>query len=207
VKPLGYTPSRKNPTICATCVDTSPPGGMKTHTGVLFADLRGFTAHSEGADPEEVSRILKRFYRCAEEVLFPEAVIDKLIGDEVMAIYLPVVQRRFTSEELPSLMLDHGRRLLRSVGYGSEDGPFVEMGVGMDVGEAFVGNIGERSLYDYTAVGDVVNTASRLQGQARGGEIVLSDRVADGLSSPAGTREELSLKGKSEPQVAYRVGL
>ena len=65
-----------------------------------------------------------------------------------------------------------------SVGYGTGDEPFLEIGIGMDVGEAFVGNIGERALYDFTAVGDVVNTASRLQGQAAGGEIVLSDRVA-----------------------------
>ena len=79
------------------------------------------------------------------------------------------------------------------------------MGIGLDFGEAFVGNIGERALYDFTAVGDVVNTASRLQGQAAGGEIVLSDRVAEGLPEPAGAREELTLKGKSEPQVAYRV--
>ena len=75
----------------------------------------------------------------------------------------------------------------------------------MDFGEAFVGNIGERALYDFTAVGDVVNTASRLQAQAVGGEIVLSERVAAGLPEPPGSREELTLKGKSEPQVAYRV--
>ena len=54
------------------------------------------------------------------------------------------------------------------------------MGIGLDVGEAFVGNIGERALYDFTAVGDVVNTASRLQGQAAAGEIVLSERVPPG---------------------------
>ena len=75
----------------------------------------------------------------------------------------------------------------------------------MDIGQAFVGNIGERALYDFTAVGDVVNTASRLQGQAAGGEVVLSDRVAAGLPQPVGARVELDLKGKSEPQVAYRV--
>jgi adenylate cyclase len=205
VRPLGYRPSRKNPNLCATCVETSPPGGMKMQTGVLFADLRGFTAQSEGSDPEEVSRVLRRFYRCAEDVLFPEAVIDKLIGDEVMALYLPEVQLRFDLEELPALMLEHGRGLLRAVGYGSDRAPFVELGVGIDVGEAFVGNIGERALYDFTAVGDVVNTASRLQGQAAGGEIVLSDRVAEGLPESVGVREELTLKGKSEPQVAYRV--
>jgi adenylate cyclase len=101
-------------------------------------------------------------------------------------------------------MLDHARGLLRAIGYGSEEGPFAEVGVGLDFGEAFVGNIGERALYDFTAIGDVVNTASRLQGQAAGGEIVFSERVAAGLAEPPGQREELSLKGKSEPQVAYR---
>jgi len=207
VGPLGYRPSRKNPTICAVCVETSPPGGMKMHAGVLFADLRGFTARSEEADPEEVSMLLRSFYRCAEEVLFPEAIIDKVIGDEVMALYLPDVQLGISRQEVPSLMLDHARELLASVGYGSGKGPFAELGIGIDMGDAFVGNIGNRALYDFTAVGDVVNTASRLQGQAAGGEILLSDRVAGGLPDPVGTREELTLKGKTEPQVAYRVSV
>src|SRR6266576_1704997 len=100
--PLGYRPSRKNPTICATCVEMSPPGGMKMQTGVLFADLRGFTARFDGADPEEASIVLRRFYRCAEDVLFPDAIIDKLIGDEVMALYLPFLKRDFPSEEVPT---------------------------------------------------------------------------------------------------------
>jgi adenylate cyclase len=207
VGPLGYRPSRKNPTVCGVCVEFSPPGGMTMHTGVLFADLRGFTARFDGADPAEASAVLRRFYRCAEDVLFPDAVIDKLIGDEVMALYLPDLTRRFERDDVPTVMLDHARGLLRSVGYGSPEGPFVELGIGLDFGEAFVGNIGQRALYDFTAVGDVVNTASRLQGSAAGGEIVLSERVADGLPERAGTRVELSLKGKSSPQIAYRVAV
>jgi adenylate cyclase len=205
VGPLGYRPSRKNPTVCRTCVELSPPGGMKMHTGVLFADLRGFTARFDGADPADASAVLRRFYRCAEDVLFPEAVIDKLIGDEVMALYLPELTKRFDRRAVSSVMLDHARGLLNAVGYGSGHGPFVEMGIGLDVGEAFVGNIGQRALYDFTAVGDVVNTASRLQGTAASGEIVMSNRVAEGLPAPVGTRVELSLKGKSAPQAAYRV--
>jgi len=205
VGPLGYRPSRKNPTVCASCVETSPPGGMTMRAGVLFADIRGFTSQSESSDPEAMSRLLRRFYRCAEDVLFPDAIIDKLIGDEVMALYLPDVLRNVDQDDVSEVMRGHAHGLLEAVGYGSEAGPFVEMGVGMDVGEAFVGNIGERALYDFTAVGDVVNTASRLQGQAAGGEIVLSDRVAAGLPEPVGSRDELTLKGKSEPQVAYRV--
>jgi adenylate cyclase len=206
VKPLGYTPSRKNPTVCASCVETSPPGGVTMRAGVLFADIRGFTAKSAQLDdPAEVSRLLTRFYGCAEDVFFPEAVIDKLIGDEVMALYLPDVLRNVDQDEVPDLMLAHGRRLLELVGYGTAEGPFAETGIGMDIGDAFVGNIGERALYDFTAVGDVVNTASRLQAQAVGGEIVFSERVAAGLAEPVGSREELDLKGMSEPQVAYRV--
>jgi adenylate cyclase len=207
VGPLGYRPSRKNPTVCSVCVEFAPPGGMKMQTGVLFADLRGFTARFDGADPEDASLVLRRFYRCAEDVLFPDAVIDKLIGDEVMALYLPDLKRDVEHDRVPDLMLEHARDLLRSVGYGSSDGPFVEMGIGLDFGEAFVGNIGQRALYDFTAVGDVVNVASRLQGQAAGGEIVLSDRVAAGLPAPVGTRVELQLKGKPEPQAAYRVAV
>ncbi|HEY4426679.1 MAG TPA: adenylate/guanylate cyclase domain-containing protein [Solirubrobacteraceae bacterium] len=205
--PLGYRPSRKNPGVCATCVELAPPGGMKMKAGILFADLRGFTARFDGGDPEEASAVLRRFYRCAEDVLFPKAVIDKLIGDEVMALYLPSLKRDFGAEDVPALMLDHARGLLRAVGYGSQEKPFVEMGIGLDFGEAFVGNIGQRALYDFTAVGDVVNTASRLQGQAAGGEIVISERVAAALPARLGARVELDLKGKSEPQTAYRVGL
>jgi adenylate cyclase len=206
VRHLGYRPSRKNPTVCATCVELSPPGGTNMHTGILFADLRGFTSRFEDADPGEAAQVLRRFYRCAEDVLFPDAVIDKLIGDEVMALYLPDM-KCMPHEEVPPLMLEHARGLLRAVGYGSPDGPFVEMGIGLDVGEAFVGNIGQRALFDFTAVGDVVNTASRLQGHAAGGEVVFSDRVADVLPEPVGTQVSLSLKGKSQPQTAYRLSV
>jgi adenylate cyclase len=204
--PLGFRPSRKNPTVCSVCVEFSPPGGMTMHTGVLFADLRGFTARFAGADPQEASALLRRFYRCAEDVLFPQALIDKLIGDEVMALYLPDVTR-LTRDEVAPTMVRHAQELLRAVGYGSATAPFAEVGIGLDVGEAFVGNIGQRALYDFTAVGDVVNTASRLQGCAAGGEIVLSERVAAGLPAPPGTRVELTLKGKEGPQPAYRVTL
>lgn len=200
--PLGYRPSRKNPHLCVTCVEASPPGGATMPTGVMFADLRGFTAASAGTAPSEVSAVLRRFYRYAEDVLFPKAIIDKLIGDEVMALYLPYLEAK---EPVRELMLRHALKLMRAVGYGSPKGPFVELGIGLDFGDAFVGNIGDRALFDFTAVGDVVNTASRLQGQAAGGEIVYSRRVAEGLASPIGEEVELMLKGKAGPVPAYRL--
>lgn len=206
-RPLGYRPSRKNPHLCATCVELSPPGGMTRKTGILFADLRGFTSASEDTDPEQVSRTLRRFYGCAEQALFPEAVIDKLIGDEVMALYLCWPESDVTLESAPTLMLDQARDLLEAVGYGKPSGPFVEVGVGLDFGEAFVGNIGDRAVYDFTAVGDVVNTAARLQAEAAGGEIVISERVAAGLTGPVGEPVELELKGKSASERGYRISV
>ncbi len=213
VRPLGYRPSRKNPNVCATCVELAPPGGITTDVGVLFADLRGFTAHSESMPPEQASAVLRQFYACAEQVLFPEALIDKLIGDEVMALYVPIVVRP-TSRHSPgdddrryvaAVMLEHARELLERVGYGTPIGPAFEVGIGLDFGEVFMGNIGEGAVHDFTAIGDVVNTASRLQGQAAGGEVLVSARLARLLDTPPGLPEQVVLKGKQEPVAAHRV--
>jgi adenylate cyclase len=201
LRPLGYRPSRKSPNLCATCVESSPPGGTTTELGVLFADIRGFTSLSESTDPEAASSILRRFYATAEDVLFPEAIIDKVIGDEVMALYVPMFR---TVDDPFKVMIEHARGLLEAVGYGDRDGPFVEVGVGLDWGEAYIGKVGRRQLNDFTAVGDVVNVASRLQGEAAGGEILASARVVERLGEPFGERVEVSLKGKAEPVVAYR---
>ena len=157
--------------------------------GVLFADLRGFTSESESRTPLEVSAELRRFYAHAEKVLFPEALIDKLIGDEVMALYVPpfIVPAATDVDDpvrrhIAQVMLGHARQLLERVGYGSSGGPEFAVGIGLDFGEAFIGNIGDKAVHDFTAVGDVVNTASRLQGHAAAGEVVLSARLAQLLA-------------------------
>ena len=95
------------------------------YAGVLFADLRGFTADSESAAPEEVSRVLRRFYRHAEEVLFPDAIIDKLIGDEVMALYIEEFAQR---SDIADLMLEHARALLARLHHDSGGGPALAVG-------------------------------------------------------------------------------
>ncbi|MEA2125820.1 MAG: adenylate cyclase [Solirubrobacteraceae bacterium] len=214
VGPLGYRPSRKNPNLCSVCVELAPPGGMTLEAGVLFCDLRGFTTLSEGADPAETSALLRRFYGCAEKVLFPEALIDKVIGDEVMALYIPPIMLQRTDMHdlgdaergtIAAIMLRHARALLERIGYGSADGPFAEAGIGLDFGEVFIGNIGDTAVHDFTAIGDVVNTASRLQGHAAGGEIIASARLAQHLDEPLGPVEALAAKGKAEPVPSHRV--
>ena len=215
VRPLGYRPSRKNPNLCAVCVELAPPGGMTTEAGVLFADLRGFTALSERLGPAATTAVLRRFYACAEKALFPEALIDKLIGDEVMALYVPalVVTGQDARDDVSNdhrsrvaaIMLDHARDLLARVGYGSAEGPFAELGIGLDYGEVFIGNVGDAAVHDFTAIGDVVNTAARLQSRAAGGEAVVSARVARHLPASLGAAEEMTLKGKADPVLAHRV--
>lgn len=212
VRPFGFRQSRKNPSLCAACIESSPPGGSTWEAGVLFADLRGFTSLSENVSPAQSSAMLRRFYGQASRVFFPEALIDKLIGDEVMALYIPVLMRPGTDStsdddrsHTANVMVRHARELLREVGYGSESGPELELGIGLDFGEVFLGNVGEEHARDFTAIGDVVNTAARLQAQAAGGEIVLSARLGDYVDAPLGEREQLSVKGKAEPVEAYRL--
>lgn len=212
VRPFGYRPSRKNPNVCASCVETAPPGGMTAEVGVAFADLRGFTSRSEGQSPAQTSDELRRFYAHAEKVFFPEALIDKVIGDEVMALYLPMLVEPTGAPlddrlraRIATTMVDHARELLERVGYGSAAGPEVEVGIGLDFGEVFIGNIGNAAVHDFTAVGDVVNTASRLQGAAAGGEVLVSARLAGLLDEPPGAPEELTMKGKQDPVPAHRI--
>ena len=138
--------------------------------------------------------MLRRFYRCAEDVLFPDAIIDKLIGDEVMALYLPDA-RRHRPRRRPGADARPRRELL-APSATARRGPFAEMGIGLDVGEAFVGNIGQRALYDFTAVGDVVNTASRLRaGGGRRGRAVRARRRGTARRDRA-RRVELSSRAR-----------
>jgi adenylate cyclase len=213
VRPLGYRPSRKNPNLCSTCVELAPPGGMTAEVGVLFADIRGFTAESESMSPQQVSEHLRRFYAMTERVLFPEALIDKLIGDEVMALYIPLyldpegfrASEEAVKRRVAAVMLGHARELLERAGYGGKAGPELALGLGLDLGEVFIGNVGDRAVHDFTAIGDVVNTASRLQGQAASGEVVVSARLAAYLDEPPGPAEDVVLKGKQAPVAVHRV--
>lgn len=185
---------------------------MTAEIGVLFADLRGFTADSESRTPAEVGTELRRFYGHAEKVFFPEALIDKLIGDEVMALYVPPFIVPAAAElddevrrHVAYVMVEHARELLERVGYGTSGAPDFNIGIGLDFGEAFIGNIGDNAVHDFTAVGDVVNTASRLQGHAAAGEVLLSERLAHLLPEPIGLPEQLVLKGKQQLFDARRV--
>jgi adenylate cyclase len=189
---FGYAPSRKNPRLCASCFEMIPLGGARMDVGVLFADVRGFTALAQHQDAAVTAALLNRFYDAAVEVLCRHAIIDKLVGDQVMALYLP----RVLGDGAVEHMVRDAQDLL--VACPAD----LNIGIGVDYGSAFVGNVGSGTVKDFTAIGDVVNTAARLQAVAGTGEIVLSRRVVhvtDGELSHAEARV-LDLKGKSEPE-------
>ncbi len=196
---FGFAPSRKNPRLCSACFEKSPMGGREMKVGILFADVRGFTSLAERQAPDAVAALLNRFYSSAVDVLCRHAIIDKLVGDQVMALYLP---RVFPGEPADHMIAD-AEDLLSAAGYGARP-PWVELGIGLDFGTAFVGNVGAGDVKDFTAIGDVVNTAARLQAAAAGGEIVMSKRVYARAEKqhPRVAPRELSLKGKREPEVA-----
>ena len=202
---LGFGPSRKNPRLCNMCFERAPIGGVEMEVGILFADVRGFTSLAEREKPDAIAALMNRFYAAAVEVVCEHAIIDKLVGDQVMALYLP---RVFPGEPAQHMLAD-ARALLDAFGY-TTGRPWVEVGVGLDFGTAYVGNVGTGEVKDFTAIGDVVNTAARLQTAAASGEIVISKRVnllAGGQTVHAAHRE-LTLKGKDEPEMAFveRVG-
>jgi adenylate cyclase len=196
---VGFSPSRKNPRLCSRCFELAPMGGQEMEVGILFADIRGFTMLAEHQAPDQVAGLLNRFYAGAVEVLCRHAIVDKLVGDEVMALYLPGL---FEGDPVGH-MLGDAEALLATAGYGEGD-PWIEVGVGLDFGTAFVGNVGAGEVKDFTAIGDVVNTAARLQSAAAGGEIVMSSRVGPRAGTAVAGIEtrELALKGKSETERA-----
>src|SRR5581483_8798291 len=151
---FGFGPSRKNPMLCNTCFEKAPMGGVEMEIGVLFADVRGFTSLSESMSPPAVAEMLNRFYAVATRVLGRSAVIDKLVGDEVMAIYIP----QLMGDQWEDDILRDASELLTEVGFGPGQEPWLRLGIGVDVGRAYVGNVGSCDVKDFTALGDVVNT-------------------------------------------------
>jgi adenylate cyclase len=194
----GWKPSRKNPNLCTRCCDVLPQGGAEVDIAVLFADVRGSTSIGERATAADFAALLNRFYAAATQtLLLHNAVIDKLIGDEVMAFFV----RGISGAEYRRKAVDAGVELLGSVGYGTADGPWLEVGAAVNAGVAYVGNVGD-AVVDFTALGDTVNTAARMQQAAAGGELIVAAGVADDLVAHA-CKRQLVLRGREEPLEAF----
>jgi len=194
----GWKPSRKNPNLCTRCCEALPQGGAEVDIAVLFADVRGSTTLGERASAADFAALLNRFYATATKTLLRhDAVIDKLIGDEVMAFFV----RGISGTEYRRQAVDAGMELLGAVGYGTADGQWLEVGAAVNAGVAYVGNVGD-AVVDFTALGDTVNTAARMQQSAAGGELIVAAGVADDLMASR-PRRHLVLRGREQAMEAF----
>lgn len=195
VRHMGWERSRKNPNVCARCCDQMPAGGAEVDVAVLFADVRGSTGLGEQRSATEFAALLNRFYAAATEVILRhDGLIDKLIGDEAMALFIPGV----AGPDYRRRSLEAARELLAAVGYGRPEGPWLPVGVGLNAGAAFVGNVGTE-VVDFTALGDAVNVAARLQGTAEPGQLVVAADLLDGLERELpGEARTVEARGREE---------
>ncbi|SLN31173.1 adenylate/guanylate cyclase domain-containing protein [Oceanibacterium hippocampi] len=201
---INMRPSRKNPALCVLCCEGLPPGGAEVEIAVLFADIRDSTGLAHRLGPTAYAETLNRFYTIATEVLIPhDATIDKLIGDEVMAFFVP----GFAGPDFKRVAVTAARELREALaGAGPEDGRLA-VGIGLEAGPAYVGNVGAGGYVDFTAVGDPVNAAAHIQALARSGEILLGDGIYAAVAdrypdSPALT---VTLKGHG-PLTVHALG-
>jgi adenylate cyclase len=194
----GFRPSRKNPNLCTRCCDALPGGGAEVDVAVLFADVRGSTGLGELTLATDFAALLNRFYATATQTLLRhDAVIDKLIGDEVMAFFV----RGISGPGYRRQAVQAGLELLRAVGYGTAEQPWLSLGVAVNAGAAYVGNVGG-AVVDFTALGDPVNVAARMQEHAAGGELLVARGIADDLVAHA-PRRTMTLRGRDQPLDAF----
>jgi adenylate cyclase len=203
---IGKGPSRLTPQLCKQCHDYAGRylGGAEIELTMLFADMRGSTTLAERLGPAEFSKLVSRFFAAAGDVFVrSSALVDRLIGDQVAGLYVP----GFAGSDHRGAAIRAAGELLRAVGYGTAEGSWVPIGVGVHTGVAFLGAVGSDGLAtDITVLGDPPNTTSRLASAAAGGEILVSEAAfVPGMSLEALERRELVLKGKSEPITVYAI--
>lgn len=176
------------------------PGGAELEISMLFVDVRGSTQMAERMTPASFGQLMNRFYKTATEVLIgTDAVIDKLVGDEVIGLYLPI----FTGPNHARPAVLAAQRLLLATGHAEEKGPWLPIGIGVHTGVAYVGTVAgvEETVSDITALGDNVNVTARLASVAAPGEALITEAAYKAGGEDLGELEsrQLDLKGKSEP--------
>ncbi len=184
-------------------------GGEKRPVAVLFSDIRGFTALSETMNPDAMAKHLTEYFTEMVDCVFRHGgTLDKFIGDAVMAQWGAPLHEPDDADRAISAAMDMMQQLdLLNERWRAEERPELQIGIGINFGEAFAGNIGSERRLEYTVIGDVVNVASRLCSKAQGGEIIVSEELRAALANPPAfdTLEPLDLKNKSHPVPAFRV--
>ena len=181
----------------------------RRNIAVLFVDIRGFTSMSESLEPEQVVSILNEYFSVVySSIIAWNGTLDKFIGDAAMAVFNAPndVEDYVFNAVCAADDIQKNFEPLREK-FMSEYGKEVHLGIGINSGTAIVGNIGCMGRFDYTAIGDTVNTASRLESKALPGQILISETVYAEVENRVSVDRvgALSLKGKAKAVETYQI--
>lgn len=194
---LGYGRYPANPQLCNSCFRSAQkhPGGAEVEITALFVDIRGSMGLAETMTPASYSAAVGEYVRTVSRaVREPGGLVDKLLGDGVMALFIP----GFVGGDHAGTAVAAARTILRDVA--------LPVGIGIHTGEAWVGFVGGvEDVLDFTALGDAVNVASRLGSEADAGEILISASAVGAADLPTSglAARHLELRGRSEPLEAW----
>jgi class 3 adenylate cyclase len=183
-------------------------GSHRRDITVVFCDLRGFTAFTESAEPEEVMGVLREYHEGLGGLIFRyEGTLERFLGDGIMIVFNDPIPCADHTERAVGLALDMRDTVEELAKEWRRRGHKLGFGIGIACGYATLGQIGFEHRREYTAIGSVINLASRLCGEAQPGQVVISQRA---FSSVEGSVEavpigELTLKGFNRPMLAYDV--
>ena len=208
VRPFGFGAGRSsfNRDLCDRCekIVKKYQVGIELGLTMLFADVRGSTTLAEEIGPSAFHQVINRYYQVCTDVLGKsDALINRLIGDALIALYVPGI----AGPEHGRIAVEAARALLQATGHADLGGPWIGVGIGVHTGVAYVGAVGSGdSVSDITVLGDAANTAARLSSQAAPGEILVSEETVQSANLGLVDCElrTLNLKGRNEP-VAVRV--
>jgi len=186
-------------------------GGEKRNISVLFSDIRGFTTVSENMSPEELGHILTEYMNPMTHIVFEnKGVLDKYMGDAIMAFWgAPHPQ-----EDHPVLACRTALRMMEELHilnkiWEQRGNPKLGIGIGINTGQMWVGNMGSHVRFDYTVIGDAVNLGSRLEGTNKqyGTNIIISEYTYEMVKNEFLCREldSIRVKGKNEPVTIYEL--
>ena len=182
-------------------------GGIRKPITIIFCDIRGFTSYSEHLPPEQLVEVLNTYLAmAADAVLEFEGVLDKFVGDAVMGLFnVPLDQTHYTLRAVKAALKMQADIQAYHARTGAER--HLNFGVGINAGEAVVGNIGTEQQRNYSAIGDAVNYAKRLQENAKGGQILISQGAYRHVEDFVDVIElpPLPVKGRSTPEIVYEV--
>jgi len=184
-------------------------GGERRPITVLFSDIRGFTAIAESMGPDAVARLLSEYFSEMVEVIFEHGgTLDKFIGDAIMALWGAPISHADDPDRALQASLAMQAAIAQLNDRWAEAGrPEIGVGIGINHGDVFAGNIGSLRRLEYTVLGDAVNVAARLCAEAAPGEILVTENFLAAVHQQPAVEylPQLALKGKSQVVQVYRV--